>query len=63
MVIYDLRHFHKKKISQNFPYFALIGPQKGPALLFEQILILILQACFLPSLVEIGLVVLEKKIF
>jgi len=41
----------------------LIGPQKGPAPLFEQIWILIPQACFLPSLVEISLVVLEKKSF
>jgi len=31
--------------------------------LFEQILIPIPQACSLQSLVEIGLVVLEKKIF
>jgi len=39
-----------------------MGP-KGPAPLFEQILIPIPQACFLRSLVEIGLVILEKKIF
>jgi len=41
------------------PYWA----QKGPAPLFEQILIPIPQACFPPSLVEIGQVVLEKKSF
>jgi len=41
----------------------LIGPQKRPAPLFEQIGIPIPQACFLPSLVETGLVVLEKKSF
>jgi len=48
------------KIFLNLP---LIEPQKGPVPLFEQIYIPILQACFLPDLVEIGLVVLEKKIF
>jgi len=40
----------------------LIGPQKGPTPLFEQLWIPILQACSLPSLDEIGLEVLEKKI-
>jgi len=47
------------KIYQTFPYFAHFGP----ALLFEQILIPLSQASFLPSLFEIGIVVLEKKSF
>jgi len=47
------------KIYQNF----LILPQKGPDPLFEQFESPSPQACFLLSLVEIGLVVLEKKIF
>jgi len=40
--------------------YVFIGPQKRPAPLSEQICIPISQACFLPSLAEIGLVVLEK---
>jgi len=51
------------KIYENVPYFAPYWAPKGPAPLFEQICIPIPQACFLPSLVEIGLVVLEKKSF
>jgi len=46
-----------------FLILPLIGPQKGSAPLFKHIWILILQAWFLPSLVEIGQVVLEKKSF
>jgi len=45
------------KIYQIFP---LIGPQKGPAPLFEHIWIPFSRASFLPSLVEIGLVVLGR---
>jgi len=45
-----------------FLILSLIGPRKGPALLFEHIGVPILQACFLPSLVAVGLVVLEKSI-
>jgi len=43
-----------------FIKFVLILPHKGPASLFEQILIPISKAYFLPSLVVIGIVVLEK---
>jgi len=46
-----------------FLILLLIEPQKGPAPLIEQIWISIPQECFLPSLVEIGIVVLEKKSF
>jgi len=46
-----------------FLMLPLIGSQKGPDPLFKQIWIPIPQASFMPSLVEIGLVVLEKKIF
>jgi len=46
-----------------FLILPLTGTQKEPAPLFEQIWIPIPQACFLPSLVEIDLVVLEKKSF
>jgi len=41
-----------------FIILPLIGPQNWPAPLFEHIWIPIPQACFQPSLVEIGLVVL-----
>jgi len=58
---------HEKKIFEDlsicFLILPLIGPQKVPAPLFKQIWIPIFQECFLPRLVEIGLVVLEKKIF
>jgi len=48
------------KSYQNFPYFATYWATKGASPLFEQICIPISQARFLPSLVEIGLVVLEN---
>jgi len=48
---------------KTFPYFAPYWAQKGPAPLFEKIWITIPQACLSPSLVEIGEVVLEKKLF
>jgi len=57
---------HKRiflKIYQNFLILPLIGPQNRPVPLIEQLWIPITHACFLPSLVEIGLLVLEKKIF
>ena len=46
-----------------FCYFIVISPwkRKGPS--FEQTWVLIIQKCFVPSLVEISLVVLEKMIF
>jgi len=50
-------------VTKIFLILPFIGPQKGLAHLFEQIWIPSPQACFLPSLVEIGLVVLEKKSF
>jgi len=57
---------HEKKIFEDLSKFSifcpLLGPKRGQPL-FEQIWIPIPQGCFLPSLVEIGLVVLEKKIF
>jgi len=43
-----------------YMYLPIFGLLKGPAPLFEKIWIPISQACFLLSLVEIGLVVLEK---
>jgi len=46
-----------------FIKIVLIWPQNGPAPLFEQIWIPIPQAHFLPSLLEIGIVILEKKLF
>jgi len=42
------------KTYQSCPYFAPYWAQKWPAPLFEQFLILICQAGFLSSLVEIG---------
>jgi len=45
-----------------FLILPLIGHQKGPAPLFEQIWIPILQACFMPRLVEIDLMAKERYI-
>ena len=57
----------KKKIFNNFQYnftFSLLSPLgKGRGPSFEQIWIPFIQGCFVPSLVEIGPVVLEKRIF
>ena len=46
-----------------FRYFLIISPWKRAGPSFEQTWIPISQGCFVPSLVEIGPVVLEKKIF
>jgi len=47
-----------------FPHFLpLKGPWKGPASLFEHIWISKSYSCFLPSMVKIGSLVLEKKMF
>ena len=46
-----------------FRYFTIISPQKRTSPSFEQTWIPFTQGCFLESLVEIGSVVLEKKIF
>jgi len=55
---------HKKKMFINiFLILPLIGLQKGPTTLFEQIRIPIPKHVSPPSLVEIGHVVREKKIF
>jgi len=58
---------HEKKIFEDLSKFSLfcplLGSKWGQPPLFEQIWIPIYQACFLPTLVEIGLVVLEKKSF
>jgi len=51
------------RFNKIFLILPLIGTQKRPAPLFEQIWIHIPQAFFPPSLVEIGQVVHEKKIF
>ena len=50
-------------LSMLFHYFLNItlGKMRSPA--FEEILIPFTQQCFVPSLVDIGPVVLEKKIF
>jgi len=56
---------HEKKIFEYLSKFSLFFPllgSKRPAPLFEQIWIPILQVWFLPSLVEIGPVILEKKL-
>jgi len=58
---------HEEKIFEDISNFflilPLIGPQKGPVPLFEQIWIPIPQSCFPPSLVKISQVVREKKTF
>ena len=52
-----------KILSMYFHYFVIISPwKKGRGPSFEQTRILITQECFVLSLVEIGPVVLEKKI-
>jgi len=51
------------KIYQKFPYFAPYWAPKGTSPFIWTIWISIPQACFLLSLVEIGLLVLEKKSF
>jgi len=62
-VVHEKRYFFK--IYPFFYILPLIGPQKWPAPLFEQIWIPILQACFSQNLVEIGQVLQEKilKVF
>ena len=44
-----------------FLYFVIISPGKRRGPSFEQTWIPFTQGCFVPSLVEIGSVVLEKK--
>ena len=46
-----------------FRYFTIISPWKGRDPTFEQTWIPFSQGCFETSLVEIGLAVIEKKIF
>ena len=50
-------------LSMYFHYFVIISPSKRVGPSFEQTWIPFTQGCFVPSLVEIGPVVLEKKIF
>ena len=45
----------------NFHYFVIISPFEGHDPSFKQCWIHIIQECFVPSLIEIGPVVLEKK--
>ena len=47
--------------SMYFRYFVIISPWKGRGPTFEETWIPSTQGCFVPSLVEIGPVVLEKK--
>ena len=49
--------------SMYFCYFVIISPWKRAGPSFEQIWIPVIQGCIVPSLVEIGPLVLEKKIF
>ena len=49
--------------SMYFRYFIIISPWERAGPSFDQIWIPITQGCFVPSLVEIGPVVLKKKIF
>jgi len=53
---------HEKKIFKYLSIFSHIAPQ-GSVPLFKQILISKSYCCFLPSLVKIGSLVLEKKMF
>ena len=52
-----------KNLSLYFHYFVIISPSKGGKASFVQTWIPFTQGYFVPSLVEIGPVVLEKKIF
>ena len=54
--------FFVKVLSRLFRKYLPLEKSGGWAS-FEQTLVLITQGCFVPSLVEIGLVVLEKRIF
>ena len=58
-VVWRWRFF--KTSSMYFRYFVIISPWKRTGPLFEQICNPIIQGCFVPILVEIGPVVLEKK--
>ena len=51
-------HGHIARLRIQFKSISVLG---GP--LFEETLIPVTQGCFVPSLVEIGSVALEKKIF
>ena len=50
-------------ISMYFRYFIIISPRKRVGPTFEQTWIPFTQGCFVPSLVEIDSVVLEKNFF
>jgi len=54
---------HEKKIFEDLSNFSLFCPLLGQPLYLNKIWIPIPQACFLPRLVEINLMVLEKKSF
>jgi len=54
---------HEKKIFEDLSKFSLFCPKRGQPLYLNKSESPIPQACSLPSLVEIGLVVLEKKSF
>jgi len=58
---------HEKKMFEGLSklslFCPLLGPKRGPDPLFEQIWFPVPQAYFLPGLVEIGQMVLEKKTF
>jgi len=57
---------HEKKIFEDLSkfslFFPLLGPKRGQPLYLNKSESPSPEACFLPSLVEIGLVVLEKKL-
>ena len=55
------RRFFFLNLSMYFRYFVIISPWKRMGHLFEQTWILFTQRCFVQSLVEIGSVVLEKR--
>jgi len=58
---------HEKMIFEDLSkcslFYPLLGPKRGQSLYFNKSGSPSSKACFLPSLVEIGLVVLEKKSF
>ena len=60
VVVFEKKIFKNFNIILHFHYYLPFGKERGPA--FEQTWIPSTKGCFVPSLVEIGLVVLEKKL-
>ena len=58
-VVLEKKTFKVRQCILAISLLSLLGKEHSPC--FEEICTLITQGCFVPSLLEIGLVVLEKK--